>query len=158
MLITMVTVILSVAVAVVVVALVVGLVLTTRALPRAIAPLSPIEHTTDTNARLTALEADRDTHSIRFDSLTLAISEGIARSDRAEKRVRKTVTSARRLLRDSGLEHAGLDAEAEEIHDGDEPASEPELVLPVPEVVGDSRPSGIPGISRSTLEDMRRGA
>ena len=75
--------------------------------------------------------------------LRIAISEGIARVDRHEKRVQKTVTSARRLVRDSGVEHAGIEAEYAEL----EPANaEPIQPLPaMPEEVETTRVVRIPG-------------
>jgi len=87
--------------------------------------------------------------------LKLAIDEGIRRVDRAEKRVQKTVTSARRLVRESGLEHAGIEAEFEELHGGNGEGVEP-LPAVQPDVggtlevdrFGDPRPlkTGIPGL------------
>lgn len=56
----------------------------------------------------------------RIDELVLAVDEGIRRVDRAENRIQKTVTSARRLVRESGLEHAGIEAEYAELQPPDE--------------------------------------
>jgi len=85
----------------------------------------------------------------------LALSEGIQRVDRAEKRVQKTVTSARRLVRDSGLEHAGIEAEYEEIHEGDDSGVDAKEVLALPEAVVHDGPSGIPGLSKAALAEIR---
>jgi len=56
----------------------------------------------------------------RIDNLTLAVDEGIRRVDRAESRIQKTVTSARKLVRENGLAHAGIEAEFEELQPPDE--------------------------------------
>lgn len=91
----------------------------------------------------------------RLDDLTLAVDEGIRRIDRAESRVQKTVTSARRQLREAGQEHAGIEAEYEELHDGDEGGGEVEAVPALPAYVEPDKPSGIPGLSRSELAELR---
>jgi len=79
----------------------------------------------------------------RLDKLTLAVSDGIERVHRAESRIAKTVTSARKLVRESGLEHAGIEAEAAqlpELHgNGIEPLSA------VPEQVAPARTLRVPG-------------
>jgi len=89
-------------------------------------------------------------------TLTLAVGEGIARVERHEKRIQKTVSSARRLVADSGLEpHAALEAEAAEIRaDHDDPRP-PEEVPAVRESLDDDGPSGIPGLSKAELATMR---
>jgi len=75
--------------------------------------------------------------------LTLAVSDGIERVSRAENRISKTVTSARRLVRENGLEHAGIEAEFEELQSRDAEAIEP---LPaMPEQVGETRTVRVPG-------------
>jgi len=88
--------------------------------------------------------------------LTIAVSEGIKSNERHEKRVQRTVASARRLVGAAGLEHAALDAEVAELREGDAaPLEEPLLPLqPLLELDG---PSGIPGLSKSELR-ARRGA
>jgi len=101
----------------------------------------------------------------RIDDLVLAVDVGIKGYTRAENRVQKTVTSARRLVRESGLEHAGIEAEFEELHEGDGVGVEPgpahresgaPRVPAVPESVELDGPSGFPGISRSRLQELRR--
>jgi len=86
--------------------------------------------------------------------LKLAVADGIMRVDRADKRIQKTVTSARRQLREAGLEHAGIEAEYEELHDGDDSGVEEQ----VPETVERDGPSGFPGISQAQLAEMRGNA
>jgi len=108
-----------------------------------------------TDEVLLALRFDTDANRIAIESLTLAVSDGIARVDRAENRISKTVTSARRLVREAGLEHAGIEAEYTELHDGDEPPSEPVEVPKVQEDLGLHRPSGIPGVTGAArLQEM----
>jgi len=91
----------------------------------------------------------------RIEELTLAVASGILHVNRAEKRVAKSVTGARKLLRDNGLEHAGLEAEVAELRDTDEPRGEEETVQPVPPDVDRNRKTGIPGVSFEELEAYR---
>jgi len=94
-------------------------------------------------------------NAAQIDQLRLAVSDGIERTDRAEKRIQKTVASARRLVSENGLEHAGIEAEAAEILARDDGPSE---VVPVHEVSADvvpDGPSGVPGLSRAQLEDLK---
>ena len=79
----------------------------------------------------------------RVDKLTFAVSDGIERVSRAENRIQKTVTSARRLVREAGLEHAGIEAESEELQPPDGEGVEP--LPPVPAEVGEARTIQIPG-------------
>jgi len=86
-----------------------------------------------------------------IESLRFAIAEGIERTDRAEKRVQKTVASARRLLRENGLEHAPLEAEAAELHERDGAGVDEQPVLPVPPSVAPTRRLYFPGASPEFL-------
>ena len=86
---------------------------------------------------------DVDALNYRMDNLALAVEEGIRRVDRAENRIQKTVTSARRLVRENGLEHAGIEAEFAEL---ESPNAEGIPALPpVPEPVAGARTVRIPG-------------
>jgi len=116
---------------------------------------APAVHSTATVEKLAWIEGVLEGHDQRFEALTIAVSEGVAGYKRHEKRVQKTVTSARRLVANAGLEHAGLDAEVEELHEGNEADSEPEPVQAVQSSLEFDGPSGIPGISRSELKEMR---
>lgn len=89
-----------------------------------------------------------------IESLTYAISEGIARTDRAEKRVQKTVSSARRLLRENGLEHAPLEAEVAELHEGDADRGPEGELPPLPESVAPARRVTWPGASPDFLSRL----
>lgn len=63
-------------------------------------------------------------HEDRLNNLTLAVAEGIAHVDRAEKRIRATVGRAKRELRDQGIFHPGVEAEASDLRDVDGAAGE----------------------------------
>jgi len=125
-----------------------------RVVLRSIAPSAPVADPQITPAMLVEISKEVDRNREAIGRLTLAVEHGIERVDPAEKRVQKTVTSARRLLRENGLEHAGLDAEASELRERDGEASEePELQL-VPAQVAPRRHTGIPGLSLETLDEM----
>jgi len=99
-------------------------------------PTGPLDDPSETAELLQALAAGVAENSTRIDELLIAVDEGIKGVARAENRVQKTVSRARRLLRESGLEHAGLEAEALELREADEERSpEPELPA-MPEPVG----------------------
>jgi len=117
-------------------------------------PVAPLADPEGTEAVWKSLEGLEERTLKQLADLTLAISDGIARNDRAEKRVQKTVTSARRLVREAGLEHAGIEAESDELRESDgDPGPEPELQLMQPSVVP-PRNTGIPGLSAETLAEM----
>jgi len=83
--------------------------------------------------------------------LIVALDEGIKGFKRAENRVQKTVTSARRLVRENGLEHAGIEAEYEELRERDVQPSDSDPVPPVRQEVEVFARSGIPGLSGEEL-------
>ncbi len=74
-------------------------------------------------SRIDALETDLERQK-------LALSEGIERVARSENRIQKTVTSARRLVRDAGLEHAAIDAEHAELQPPDADGGQPLPTMP----------------------------
>lgn len=76
-------------------------------------------------------------------SLTLAVAEGIERVTRAEKRIQKQVTGARRLVREAGLEHPGIEAEFAELESRDAEAGQE--LPPVPTPLEERRAVRIPG-------------
>jgi len=90
-----------------------------------------------------------------IDRIKIALSDGIARNDRAEKRIQKTVASARRQLREAGIEHAGIEAEHAELLERDESPGEDEQLRLLPESVEPPRRSGIPGLSAEALEEIK---
>jgi len=104
-----------------------------------IAPVVTVENPAD-DRELWVLVANLGT---RMDGLTVAVSEGIAGYRRHEKRIQKTVSSARRLVREAGLEHAGIEAEYSELRPRDAEAIEP--LSAVPEEVEPARTVRIPG-------------
>jgi len=77
--------------------------------------------------------------------LTMAVDTGIAGYQRAEKRVQKTVAGARRLLREAGIEHAPLEAEAAQLQSRDDEGSGEGKLPAVPESVAPPRTIRIPG-------------
>jgi len=79
----------------------------------------------------------------RVDRLTNAVADGIERVARSENRIQKTVTSARRLVREAGLEHAGIEAEHAQLQPPDDPGVEPLPALP--EEMEEARTVRIPG-------------
>jgi len=89
-----------------------------------------------TTSRLRDLE-------LEMERLQEAVAHGITQVSRNENRIQKTVTSARRLVREAGLEHAGVEAEYEELQSRDGEAVE---ALPaMPEEVGQTRTIRVPG-------------
>ena len=92
---------------------------------------------------------------VRMDALTGAVAEGVQRVQRSENRIRSIVQGARRELADQGLEHPGVEAEAEQLRLLDGKDREPEQVPEVQEEVADDSqlPSSVPGVS---VGDMRR--
>jgi len=93
--------------------------------------------------------ADLDVISMRFhaevESLRFAIAEGIERTDRAEKRVQKTVAGARRLVREAGIDHPALEAEIAQLQSRDDEASGKRELPAVPEGLAPARTIRIPG-------------
>lgn len=88
------------------------------------------------------------------DDVMLAVAEGIKNVERAENRIRATVSRARKQLEDSGVEHAGLEAEAAELRLIDGGGGSPEGLPPMPADMG-ATPSSIPGVSLTELQRAR---
>lgn len=86
-----------------------------------------------------------------IESLRFAIAEGIERTERAEKRVQKTVASSRKLLREAGIEHAPLEAEAAQLLERNAEGERGVELLPMPEGVVEPRKIRIPGASQELL-------
>jgi len=89
----------------------------------------------------------------KIKDLTFAVSEGIERTDRAERRIRNAIQRARKELAARGFDDPGLEAEAHELRvvDGDggnesEVPAVQEDVAPVEEAA-----SSIRGVSAETL-------
>ena len=89
--------------------------------------------------------------------MTHAVSEGIERTARAERRIGQTVARARKELADHGYTDPGLDAEATELRVLDGGGGAPQPVPEVPEVLGDpgGAPSSVPGLTITELQKVR---
>ena len=89
--------------------------------------------------------------------LRIAVSEGIERVDRADRRIKATIARARKELKDRGYEDPGLEAEAHELRVVDGDAGGIVEVPEVPEAVGDvaEAPSSIRGVPASALRQVR---
>jgi len=87
--------------------------------------------------------------------ITLAVSEGIERVDRSERRIQATVKRARKELAAEGIVDPGVEAEAHQLQLVDGDGGEPSPVPAVREQVApaSSEASSIKGVS---LEQLRR--
>jgi len=89
--------------------------------------------------------------------IVIAVSEGIERTDRAERRIKATVARARGQLAKLGYDDPGLEAEATELRlidgDGSEKSGVPPLPAPVAPV--ESGPSSVRGVPAETLKRAR---
>jgi hypothetical protein len=93
----------------------------------------------------------------QFKDITLAVSEGIERTDRAERRIRQVAQRARKKLAEGGLEDPALEGEVADLHlehgDGGEPRGVPpmrqEMAPPEPET------SSVRGVPVETLRRAR---
>jgi len=89
----------------------------------------------------------------KIKELTFAVSEGIERTDRAERRVRGVIQRARKELGARGYDDPGLEAEAYELRVVDGDGSKDGGVPAVSEEVAtvDGAPSSIRGVPAETL-------
>ena len=89
----------------------------------------------------------------KIKDLTFAVSEGIERTDRAERRVRGVIQRARKELGKLGYEDPGLEAEAHELRVVDGEGSGDGGVPPVSEEVAEvgGAASSIKGVPAETL-------
>jgi len=136
-------------------ALAAALIYTVRVVSRISDQPPPEDHRWWTQQDLRDLMEILDQNSKDIEGLTLALSEGILGYKRHEKRVQKTVTSARRLVSEAGLEHAGIEAEYEELRNGDDEPSRSDQVQLVPAEVARPTPTGIPGMNSDELDRLR---
>lgn len=111
----------------------------------------PVIDLTETQGRLSHFEGELSILNARIKELTLAIAEGIEKTDRAEKRVRQVVTRARKELAAHDLEDPALEGEAQELRlvDGDGGEELPEVPRPLAD--DPSFPSSVRGVSREQL-------
>lgn len=126
-----------------------------RVVSRTYEPRATVGDRSPTQNQLNTVQADLATVQDDLKSLTLAVAEGIERVSRAENRIAKTVTSAKRLVANAGLEHAGIEAEDQELRERDGEGSEDAPLPYVQGVLELDGPSGIPGMSRSELRAFR---
>ena len=100
-----------------------------------------------------AQDAHLDQITTQIKDLTFAVSEGIERTDRAERRVRGVIQRARKELGKLGYEDPGLEAEATELRivdgDGGTDGGVPTVPKEVAEV--EPAPSSIRGVSADQL-------
>ena len=146
---------LAVVVIMALVALTGSLLYVARALPPSVSTPEPVPDRFVTPSMLQEVVQLAEKNAAQINDLTLAVSDGIQRSDRAEKRVQKTISAARRLVRENGLEHAGLDAEHEELLERDDGPSDAREVPPVFQEVAPLPPTGIPGMNPEELQRIR---
>jgi len=108
-----------------------------------------------TNLENLSLEQERTLkdfdHQIK--ELTFAVSEGIERTDRAERRIRNAIQRARKELASRGFDDPGLEAEAHELRIVDGDGGDDGGVPAVPAEVAEVEPeaSSIRGVSAETL-------
>jgi len=100
-----------------------------------------------------AQDAHLDQITTQIKDLTFAVSEGIERTDRAERRVRGVIQRARKELGSRGYEDPGLEAEAYELRAVDGDGGKDGGVPAVSEEVAEVEPaaSSIPGVSAEQL-------
>ena len=93
----------------------------------------------------------------RLKDTNVAVSEGIERTERTERRIASTVARARKELRESGYDHPGVEAEDHELRKVDGDGSHGTEVLNLPgEVEADpNAPSSIRGVPASYLRRAR---
>ncbi len=116
---------------------------------------------TDVLGRLTGkveeLERAGETYELKFKHLGLAVSEGIERVDRSERRIYATIKRARKELKKLGYEDPGLEAENTQLRlvDG-EGGSEGGMPVVQGQMDGAADPpSSSRGVSAATLSRVR---
>jgi len=93
----------------------------------------------------------------RLKDTNVAVSEGIERTERTERRIASTVARARKELRESGYDHPGVEAEDHELRKVDGDGSHGTEVLNLPGEVAEDpdAPSSIRGVPAATLRRIR---
>jgi len=109
------------------------------------------------DARVDGLETSLADEERRVKALTFAVSEGIERVARHERRIHATVKRARKELEAHGFESPGLEAEAAELHivDGDRSEQGEVPTLPAGVEPPFEEASSIKGVSAETLRRVR---
>ena len=107
------------------------------------------------NLEKLSLEQERTLKDVdhQIKELTFAVSEGIERTDRAERRIRNAIQRARKELGKLGYEDPGLEAEAGELRvvDGDGGADGGVPAVPAEVAEVEPEASSIRGVSAETL-------
>lgn len=108
-------------------------------------------------ARIVQLETDLDVIVDERKDLILAISDGIERTDRAERRIKATVKRARKELLSRGYVDPGLEAEGFELRELDGEGSDESELRPVQPSLGivEDETSSIRGVSLAALRRAR---
>ncbi len=93
----------------------------------------------------------------RLKDTNVAVSEGIERTERTERRIASTVARARKELRESGYDHPGVEAEDHELRKRDGEGSRGTELPQLPEEMeaAADHPSSIRGVPASTLRRVR---
>jgi len=109
------------------------------------------------DARMDGLGSDVQDVELRLKATNFAVSEGIERTDRAERRIHATIKRARKELKARGMEDPGLEAEDYELRIIDGTGSEGGKLPEVqPGVDGPSEAaSSIRGVPAETLRRVR---
>jgi len=109
----------------------------------------------DTNAHnLNLLQENADGFDAWRKEIVIAVSEGIERTDRAERRIKATVQRARKQLETLGYVDDAVEAEAVELRLLDGDGSDQSEVPPVPAPVEESA-SSVRGVSAETMRRAR---
>jgi len=90
--------------------------------------------------------------------LRLVVGEAVSQRERNDRRIEAVVRRAQKELRDAGLEHAGLEAEAHELRLLDPGGGEEVGVPPMHDTVerhpDDNEPSTVPGLTKGERRAM----
>ena len=116
---------------------------------------TPSDRVTNLEELVSAQDASLAAVTTKIKDLTFAVSEGIERTDRAERRIRNAIQRARKELGSRGYEDPGLEAEAYELRAVDGDGGKDSGVPAVSEEVAAVEPeaSSIRGVS---AEQLRR--
>ena len=113
---------------------------------------APLDALRERLARLETLPQGFANLLEKMKDLTFAVSEGIERSDRAERRIHATIKRARAELKKRGYEDPGLESEAYELHAVDGGGGGARELPPVRDSVESSEEaSSIAGVSVAEL-------
>lgn len=111
----------------------------------------------DHGDKITELAAQHITLQRSVEQLTLAVSDGIERVDRAENRIKATIARARKELKGHGFESPGLEAENNELRLVNGTGSDERGVPAVPAEVASAteQASSVRGVPLGTLQRVR---